>query len=96
MTRARVASRRRAVTGALALVSAVTVTGCSTATGGAGAGTAHDDTAGVSSAEIHLGMSNALTGPVAAVCLPASQGAQSWLEMVNDAGGRPAPPLGAG
>ncbi len=87
MTRARVASRRRAVTGALALVSAVTVTGCSTATGGAGAGTAHDDTAGVSSTEIHLGISNVLTGPVAAVCLPASQGAQSWLEMVNDAGG---------
>jgi branched-chain amino acid transport system substrate-binding protein len=59
---------------------------CSTTTATSVAGE-KDETAGVTDSEIRLGMSNALSGPVAAVCLPASEGAKAWLAKVNDEGG---------
>ena len=55
----------------------------STHTSGAGKG----DNAGVSATEIHIGTSNALTGPVASVCLPTSAGQTAWFDKVNDEGG---------
>lgn len=72
---------------ALLLVGSLLVAGCSTTTSaglGAGSGSAM---AGVSQTEIRLGMSNAMSGPVAAVCLPASEGAKAWLAKVNEEGG---------
>lgn len=42
---------------------------------------------GVSDTRILLGGSNALTGPVAAVCSPASFGAKAWFDKVNRDGG---------
>lgn len=43
--------------------------------------------AGVTATTITLGTSNALTGPVAAVCLPTSAGASAWFQHVNADGG---------
>lgn len=80
--------RRQVRLSALAsLLPVVLLLGCSTTTGGGSAGGSAGDTAGVTAGEVHLGMSNALTGPVAAVCLPASQGAQAWVDKVNSGGG---------
>ena len=60
--------------------------GCSTTTATNVVGQ-KDETAGVTDSEIRLGMSNALSGPVAAVCFPASEGAKAWLAKVNEEGG---------
>lgn len=42
---------------------------------------------GVTDTTIFLGGSNAMTGPVAAVCAPASFGAKAWFDKVNRDGG---------
>ncbi len=42
---------------------------------------------GVTDTTIILGGSNAMTGPVAAVCAPASFGAKAWFDKVNRDGG---------
>jgi branched-chain amino acid transport system substrate-binding protein len=42
---------------------------------------------GVTDNTIFLGGSNAMSGPVAAVCAPASYGAKAWFEKVNRDGG---------
>eukprot|EP01036_Dinobryon_divergens_P007391 gene7391-9857_t len=42
---------------------------------------------GVTDTTIFLGGSNALSGPVAAVCAPASYGAKAWFDKVNRDGG---------
>ncbi len=42
---------------------------------------------GVTATTITLGTSNALTGPVGAVCLPVSAGASAWFQHVNADGG---------
>ena len=42
---------------------------------------------GVTDTTILLGGSNAMTGPVAAVCAPASFGAKAWFDKVNRDGG---------
>jgi ABC-type branched-subunit amino acid transport system substrate-binding protein len=70
---------------AAALSAALAAAGCSVSAsnGGPGAG----DSAGVTTTEIHIGTSNALTGPVSSVCLPSSAGASAWFARVNAAGG---------
>lgn len=79
--------RRGAASTLAAALPLILLVACSTTTGSGSVGVSGGDTAGVTDDEIHLGMSNALTGPVAAVCLPASQGAEAWLDQVNDEGG---------
>ncbi len=83
--RARRSSTQHGAAAAL-LTGSLLLVGCATTTTASVAGDG-DDGAGVTDSEIHLGMSNALSGPVAAVCLPASEGAQAWLAKVNDEGG---------
>lgn len=73
--------RRRTVIAAL--TAAVSVAGCgATSTGGTGA-----DVPGITKNAIHIGTSNALTGPVSSVCLPTSAGATAWFDHVNATGG---------
>ncbi len=64
----------------------LSVTAC-TATTAAGDVNPGAAAAGVTPTTITLGTSNALTGPVASVCLPASAGASAWFQHVNAAGG---------
>ena len=80
--------QRLARTGGAAslIASTLLAAACSTTTSSNVTGS-NDDNAGVTGSEIRLGMSNALSGPVAAVCLPASEGAKAWLEKVNADGG---------
>ena len=78
---------RARVTTIATTIPLVLLAACSTTKADGSAGNSGSQTAGVTADEIRLGMSNALTGPVAAVCLPASQGAKAWLDKVNDEGG---------
>lgn len=65
---------------------ALSVTAC-TAKTAVGGGADPSVTVGVTATTITLGTSNALTGPVAAVCLPTSAGANAWFQHVNAGGG---------
>lgn len=42
---------------------------------------------GVTEDTVHIGGTNAITGPVAAVCYAVTHGANAWFDKVNDAGG---------
>jgi branched-chain amino acid transport system substrate-binding protein len=65
---------------------ALSVTACTAKTAAGNGGPAASDP-GVTATTITLGTSNALTGPVAAVCLPTSAGASAWFQQVNASGG---------
>ncbi len=68
---------------AMLSAAALSAGGCATSNSAGGTG----DAAGITKTTIRIGTSNALTGPVASVCLPTSAGATAWFDQVNAEGG---------
>jgi len=79
---------RRYLLATLVAPSTLLLSACGGAATIAGEGAPSDQvTPGVTKTSILIGTSNALTGSVASVCQPVSEGARAWFEQVNATGG---------